>query len=201
MVAPSRRAPSRRQRRGLRDEAGGSALEFALLLPVLLVLLVGILEYGLLFFARLSLDEALGEAARFGITGRTLPGQDRTEAVRQVLRQRLPALLDPDRVVVDVLVYPDFESIGRPEPFVDRNGNGTYDAGEPYTDINGNGRWDEDMGRPGAGGPDAVVLYRARTDWRLLTPLAPLLVPPDGRVPLESTIAVRNEPFPGGDGS
>jgi len=179
------------------ERRGASALEFALLAPVLLLLLVGIVEYALVLFVQFSLDHAVGEAARFGITGRTLPGQDRMEAVRAVLRARLPALLEAEAVTIDTLVYPDFDSIGRPEPFVDRNGNGTHDAGEPFTDLNGNGRWDEDMGVPGAGGPDDVVLYRARTRWRLISPLGPLLAPPDGVLELESSVAVRNEPFPG----
>jgi hypothetical protein len=30
-----------------------------------------------------------------------------------------------------------------PEPFEDRNGNGTYDGAEPFTDTNGNGIRDE----------------------------------------------------------
>jgi len=180
-----------------RDERGASALEFALVLPALVLLVLGVLEYGLVLFLRVSLDHALGEAARFGITGRTLPGRSREEAVRAVLEERLPALVDADSLRIDTLVYPDFDSIGRPEPFVDRNGNGTRDPGEPYTDVNGNGRWDDDMGAPGAGGPDAVVLYRVRTVWRLVTPLAPVLAPPDGRLVLESAVAVRNEPFPG----
>jgi len=191
------RPPTAAARRGpWRNEDGASAVEFALLLPVLLLIVLGIVEYGLYLFGASVLQDALGEAARFGITGRTLPGITRTAAIRAVFERRLAPPLDPDEITFETLVYPDFDSIGRPEPFEDRNGNGVRDPGELFTDVNGNGRWDPDMGTPGAGGPDSVVLYRARHPWRPLTPLFRWVFG-DGAV-LVATVAVRNEPFPDG---
>lgn len=174
-------------------------MEFALVLPVLLLLMLGILEYGLYLFAASAVQDALSDAARFGITGRSLAGVDREAAIRATFDRRLAGVLDPREVTLESLVYPDFDSIGRPEPFEDRNGNGIRDPGEAFDDVNGNGRWDEDMGTPGAGGPDSVVLYRARYRWRPLTPLFRDLFAPDG-VEIVATIAVRNEPFPGEQG-
>ncbi len=192
----ARRTTAAARTGSLCEEGGASAVEFALVLPVLLLLVLGIVEYGLYLFAGSVLQDALGEAARFGITGRALPGLDRAAAIRAVFERRLVRPLDPEEVVFETLVYPDFDSIGRPEPFEDRNGNGVHDPGEPFRDVNGNGRWDPDMGTPGAGGPDSVVLYRARHPWRPVTPLFRGLFGEE--LSLIATVAVRNEPFPGG---
>lgn len=180
----------------LADRRGANAVEFALIAPVLFALLLGLLEFALFMTARLTLESAVAEAARFGVTGSSLGASTREEAIRSVLERRAGSLLEPARVRMDTKVYPDFSSIGQPEPWVDANANGVYDPGERYTDVNGNGRWDTDMGRDGLGGANAVVLYRARYDWRFLTPLVRALFPPDGTVELVATMAVRNEPFP-----
>jgi Flp pilus assembly pilin Flp len=190
--SPSHRLPTAI----LADRRGATAVEFAVVAPVLIALLLGLFEFSLLLTADLTLESAVTEAARFGITGRSLGATTREEAIRAVLERRAGSLLDPGRLGLETLVYPDFASIGQPEPFVDTDGDGVHDPGEVYADLNGNGRWDADMGLAGLGGPDAVVLYRARYPWRFVTPLLRAFFPPDGTVELVATMAVRNEPFP-----
>jgi len=51
-----------------RDEDGANAVEFALLLPILVVLLFGILFGGILLNQHLSVTQAAREGARFGAT-------------------------------------------------------------------------------------------------------------------------------------
>jgi hypothetical protein len=53
------------------------------------------------------------------------------------------------------------------------------------------------MGRVGLGGPNDVVLYRVRYDWRPMTPLVRGLLP-GGSLELRAAYALRNEPFPEG---
>jgi len=190
--SPSHRLPTAI----LADRRGATAVEFAVVAPVLIALLLGLFEFSLLLTADLTLESAVSEAARFGITGRSLGATTREEAIRAVLERRAGSLLDPDRLALETLVYPDFASIGQPEPFVDADGDGVHDPGEVYVDLNGNGRWDADMGLAGLGGPNAVVLYRARYPWRFVTPLLRAFFPPDGTVELVAAMAVRNEPFP-----
>lgn len=50
--------------RGARRERGASAVEFAILLPVLLVLVFGIIDYGIFFFDSIGLKQGSREAAR-----------------------------------------------------------------------------------------------------------------------------------------
>lgn len=198
-AAASRTVPGRPAvpRRRLGDDEGGAAvLEFAILAPVLTTLLVGLFEFSLFMIAEITLESAVSEAARLGITGRAVGANSREEAIRAVLERRGGALLAPGKLELETLVYPDFSSIGEPEPWVDENGNGTWDQGEPWSDLNGNGQWDADMGVVGLGGPDAVVLYRATYPWRFVTPMVRAFFPPDGTLRLVATMAVRNEPFP-----
>lgn len=47
-----------------KNEEGAAAVEFALILPVLLLILIGIIEFSLAFNAQLSLNQAAREGAR-----------------------------------------------------------------------------------------------------------------------------------------
>ena len=51
----------------LRSESGASAVEFALLLPVLMLILFGIIEFGMALYRQAILTNASREGARLGI--------------------------------------------------------------------------------------------------------------------------------------
>ena len=59
--------------RGRRGERGASAVEFALIVPVLLLILGGIFNFGFAFSQKLALDNAVRETARSAAvdTGKT----------------------------------------------------------------------------------------------------------------------------------
>ena len=63
----SRRNPAGLFRRGTRDERGVAAVEFALVLPLLLILMFGIVEFGLAWYSKQVLTNASREGARAGI--------------------------------------------------------------------------------------------------------------------------------------
>ena len=54
---------------GRRDQEGAAAVEFALLLPLLILLLFGMIEFGLAFNARIQATNAAREAARRAVIG------------------------------------------------------------------------------------------------------------------------------------
>lgn len=56
--------PTRRTRRSIRDERGQSLVEFALVLPVLCLLIFGILEFGVAFNNYLTLTDSVRVGAR-----------------------------------------------------------------------------------------------------------------------------------------
>ncbi|MDX6751634.1 TadE/TadG family type IV pilus assembly protein [Geminicoccaceae bacterium 1502E] len=187
-------ARSRSHAGGPLDRRGVAAVDFALVAPALLLLLVGFFELALLFTGNVLLQAGASNAARAGILGSSPPGVSREQLIRLTVGEATGSLLDPARLEIDTLVYPSFDSIGRPETWIDLDGNGRHDPLEPFQDANGNGKWDADMGRTGAGGASEVVLYRISYDWRPIVPMVGALVP-GGTLTLRTSLAVRNEPF------
>lgn len=55
-----------------RDSSGQSIVEFALVLPLLLLMFFGIFEFGRFYFTKLTLQHAVREATRFAVTGNVL---------------------------------------------------------------------------------------------------------------------------------
>ena len=53
--------------KSLRNEKGQSLIEFAIILPLLLLLLMGILEFGVMLNSYLSINNSAREGARLGI--------------------------------------------------------------------------------------------------------------------------------------
>jgi Flp pilus assembly protein TadG len=51
-----------------RNRRGAAAIEFAMVLPVLIALLFGIIEYGWIFFQQSNILAAAREGARYGVT-------------------------------------------------------------------------------------------------------------------------------------
>ena len=55
-----------------RNSSGQSLVEFAIVLPLLLMVFFGIFEFGRFYFTKLTLQHAVREATRFAVTGNTL---------------------------------------------------------------------------------------------------------------------------------
>lgn len=184
----------RRFRKLWRNQDGSLAVEFAFAAPILVTVIFGIAELAMALVVSSLIEGGLRDAARFGITGREMPGVTREAVIRQIIQDATGGLVDMSTAQISSKVYPSFVTIGTAEPFEDANGNATYDDGENFTDINGNGQWDSDMGVSGAGGPGDIVLYTIRYDLPLLTPLLGGIFGGDG-FKLSASIPVRNEPF------
>jgi Flp pilus assembly pilin Flp len=66
--------------RGCRQERGAAAVEFALVLPVLLLVIFGIIDFGRMLAAKIALTEAAREGARATALVDTDAGQARVAA-------------------------------------------------------------------------------------------------------------------------
>ncbi len=181
-----------------RRSDGLAAVEFALIAPAMLLLAVGTLEVGMIFFGNTLLEGGLREAARYGLTGAPPPSGTREGYVVDVVNSNGAGVVKITDDDISTLVYPNFTSIGVPEPFDDINGNETYDGGEPFTDINCNGQWDEDMGRAGVGSGGEVVVYTVNYEMPMMTGFLDSMMGEDGKVSLTASVTVRNEPFDDG---
>jgi len=180
-----------------RDLRGVAAVEFAIMAPVLILVVAGTMEVSMVLAVSSLLEGGLRDAARYGITGFVPSGTTREEQIKAIIGDATIGLVDMSNANIQTLIYPSFGDIGQPEPYDDQNSNGAYDVGEPYTDINSNGQWDPDMGAAGLGGPGEIVLYKITYDLALMTPLlGNIMGGSDGKVTLRASIAVRNEPYP-----
>ena|ERR1041385_1120202 len=97
-----------RRRADIRAEQGQSAVEFALVLPLLIVLLLGILEFGIAFYHYLTLADAARVGARKAITVR-IGGTSPTDAAQAV--RDAAGGLDQSRLDVSV-DDPDWATAG-----------------------------------------------------------------------------------------
>lgn len=176
------------------DRAGNAAVEFALVAPALLLLILGSFEIAITLLVGGSLEAALLASSRYGVTGFESGGVTREDRIRALITERTFGLVDLDRATIETLTYPSFADIGRPERFTDSNRNGRHDAGEAYDDTNGNGRWDADMGRPGSGGACDIVLYVVTYETGAITSLLRSVM---GPINHRATVAARNEPYGG----
>lgn len=175
------------------DRRGLAAVEFALVLPSFLLLIIGAFEVTLILFVSGSLESAVLTASRYGITGEAgVDGGTREDRIREIIAERTFGFVDMEKVTISTKIYPSFSSIGQPEPFDDKNKNGKRDKSETFDDVNGNGVWDDDMGKSGAGGGGDVVLYEVGYTTRSMTKL---LEPMIGSVTHSATTVVRNEPY------
>jgi Flp pilus assembly pilin Flp len=177
------------------DERGVTAVEFALVGPILFFLMMAITEISLIIFAQSTMEGAAFTASRIGKTGYAETATTREETIRAALEKKMSNLFDPDRIVLETLSYNQFNQIGEPEPFVDVNGNGQRDENENYTDVNGNAQYDSDIGAAGVGRSSQIVIYDIHYDWPVLTPLMQPFIGENGILRLTTRAITQNEPF------
>lgn len=177
------------------DRGAATAIEFALIAPVLFILMLGTVELGLCFTADILLRNATSSAARLGRTGYVAASTTRDAMVLAQITQEAGALLTPSKLTVTSKAYGGFDDIGKPEPFTDVNGNGKRDDGESYTDVNGNGKYDLDRGKDGLGGTSQIVIYTVTYPWSFFTPLVGRMISSTGTILLTATAVIQNEPY------
>ena len=75
-----------------RTEKGTSAVEAALVIPLLLLLTFAIVDFASLFYVYLALENGVSQASRYGVTGNVVAGQTRQESIKAAMRQATPTL-------------------------------------------------------------------------------------------------------------
>ena len=179
---------------------GASAVEAAFAIPIFVLLVAGIAEISMVLFVSVLAEGGLREAARYGLTGQTPDSITREQQLVQIVKDHTHGLVEISPSNVTFRVYDEFDHIEAEEPFVDANDNGKYDDGEDFTDWNGNGSWDTDTGEAGSGAAGEIVFYEIEYQWSFITPLFQVFGGDDGKLDLNASIAVRNEPYdPDGD--
>lgn len=173
------------------DRRGATVVEFAVIAPTMLLLLMGLCDLAYQSYVQAHLTGAMQKAGRDstiqGATNRTalidaqVMGWVRTVASRATFTSSRRS-------------YSQFGLI-KPEQFDDNNSNGIYNQpSECFTDVNGNGTWDADPGLNGQGGANDVVLYRMTVTYPRLFPLAGLIGWTQNQQ-ITATTILKNQPW------
>ena len=185
------------RRKLFNDQAGGVAVEYGLTLPMVLVTVLGGFELGYMAFANATLEGAMRDASRLGLTGLCNLQEARSEVIQRTVTEQMTDCPTAGPIELSTKVYDTFAEVGEGEPYTDSDNNGSYTAGETFQDLNGNGVHDEDLGVAGLGGPGAVVYYEASVPFTAMTPIFTHILKSvqGGEITLSAGTAVRNEPF------
>ena len=164
-----------------RTSSGAAALEFAIVAPLFLLLLFGIIAVGLVFAGNMTLENAIAQGARKIRTGEAQSQGFDAGKFKSEVCKFLTAPLSCGGLKLDVRTFSSF---------------GSSDLTNPL-DSSGNLKSEFNY-QPGVGGQ--VVLVRAFYEWDLLAVLPQairlsLSNMQDGNRLLVATVAFRNEPF------
>jgi Flp pilus assembly protein TadG len=168
------------------SRSGSAAIEFAIIIPVLLYFLFGIIETGVVFFLDTALQNATEDAARLVRTGQA-QGQNMTQAqfVAQICGEMTGAI-----------------SIGTCESNlqVDMRAYSNFSAATFQSDTNANGSLNLANMDYQTGAACDVVIARAYYPWSIMTPLMQPLIAnmPHGQLLLTAASAFRIEPYVSG---
>jgi uncharacterized membrane protein (UPF0127 family) len=162
-IAPPPRGFARR----LRDTAGTSIVEAAIITPLLLLLTLSIVDFGALFYVYLALENGVSQATRYGVTGNVMPDPlnpannlSHDDSIKAAMRQATPTLTIPDAAF-------SFQFMPA-----------------------GGGAW-----QGGSGGPNQLSKLSVSYTWRLINPMLwPFF--PGGQITFNVESSMKNEGAP-----
>ncbi|HEU5046835.1 MAG TPA: TadE family protein [Rickettsiales bacterium] len=132
-----------------RSETASTAIEFAIILPVVVLFVLGIISFGAVIYESSDLQGALNDAARQGKTGypnvldngvKTSAPNSRWGSVYSNFTGQTKFLFDPNKIGYSATTYPDFTSAakeagGTPDCIGGSGKVVVYKAWYPYPNI------------------------------------------------------------------
>ena len=174
---------------GMRNKAGSVAIEFAMIAPMFFALMFASVEIGLVYFANMTLENGVYNAARLVRTGQVQQNGMSADDFRDFLCAEVDMLLscDSGSLLIDVRSYSSFGTSGYEDAF-DANGDLRGDLNSFQTGQSSS-----------TSGSQDIVLVRAFYKGPLFTPMFAEYfsnMPNDGGHRLiSSSFAFRNEPY------
>ncbi len=164
---------------------GSAAIEFALVAPVLFLMLFGMIECGVIYFGTSALQNATDDAGRLVRTGQAV-GWTASQFKTQICSEMtglISAATCASNLQVDMRQYSSFSGASYPSV---TNANGSINASS--------------LQFPSSMTACQVVLVRAFYPWTIMTPLMqPLLENmPSGQYLMTAATAFRSEPYTSG---
>lgn len=158
----------------VREKRGVTIVEFALVAPVLLAVIMGGYELAYQGYVQSVVEGELRKAGRSNSLERAASDDERfaiDERIRQSIMNVAPQarIATPERVT-----FASYARVRSPaEP--DANNNGICEPGETYEDSNRNGRWDSNSGVTNGSGAKDVIVYTVRVEYDRVFPVGSLI--------------------------
>ncbi len=155
-----------------RDERGATVVEFAIVAPVMGMVLLGAFDVAHTLYMRSVLQGIVQKVGRDAALESGTDADEQTTLDNEVKAQ-VRALANNSTVTITRRYYRTFSkaAAAAAEPWTDTNHNGTCDAGEPYEDDNLNSNWDKDGADAGQGGAKDAVLYTVTVSYPRFFPI------------------------------
>jgi len=135
-------------------ESGATAVEFALIAPFFLAIVLAIFQVTLYLFAQATLQEAATSAGRLIMTGQVQNGSvTQSQFANNDVCPMVQALFNCTNLMINVQSYSDFSSASTQAPTLTYNGNGTV-----------SNSWNFDPGTPGQ-----IVVLQLIYQWPLVS--------------------------------
>jgi Flp pilus assembly protein TadG len=143
------------------DQSGIAAVEFAVIAPVFLLLMMGGMDIGHTLYTQAILQGVVQKAARDASLedGSSAAERNRIDAK---VRSSVADINNTANVAISRRYYRSFSNaaVAQAESWTDTNTNGRCDNNEPYVDANRNMVWDADGADEGQGGARDVTVYK-----------------------------------------
>lgn len=173
------------------DENGATIVEFAIIAPCLMMVMLGLLDLGMRAYIGVQLQGALEQAARQV----TVVSKMDKASIDAIATTQVRRIIPSANVELTPSSYYDFGNVRKPEPITtDVAPIGRYNKGDCFQDLNANGSWDADAGARGTGGSDDIVYYDAKVTYANILPVAQLLGFPSVTT-VNGTTMMRNQPY------
>lgn len=177
------------------DRAGATVVEFAMVAPVLGLVLLGAFDIAHSLYARAVLQGIVQKTARDSALESGL-GESAQVALDAKVTGQAKAMANNAEVTITRRFYRTFSdaAAARAEIWTDTNGNGTCDEGEPYDDANRNNVWDADGGDAGQGGAKDATVYTVTVTYPRMFPLYNL-IGGSRTTEITASTVLRNQPY------
>ncbi len=191
MIGPAAHA----LRRFRDDDTGTTVIEFAMVAPVMCLLLLGAFDISHTLYTRTIMQGVVQKTAR-DATIETGNAAATEASLDGKVRTQLSAMHNGATINITRRFYRTFTeaAAARAEAFTDTNRNGRCDNNEPYEDANRNSTWDADGGNAGQGGAKDATLYTVEMTYPKMLPIMGYLGgSPTAKVTAQTIL--RNQPY------
>lgn len=177
------------------DSAGITVVEFAIVAPVLCLILLGAFDVAHTLYVRAALQGVVQKTARDSSL-ETGSVEEQQLLLDNKVRNQALALANNADINITRRFYRTFNeaAAARAEVYTDTNSNGTCDAGEPYEDANRNNTWDRDGGDDGQGGAKDATLYTVTMQYPRFFPIYNI-IGGSNMTKITATTVLRNQPY------